>query len=31
MPNSVEMRGFRSPVMKATLPMNLDGKIIKKD
>lgn len=31
MPNSVEMRGFRSPVMNANLPMNLDGKIIKKD
>lgn len=31
MPNSVEMRGFRSPVMKANLPMNLDGKIIKND
>lgn len=31
MPNSVEMRGFRSPVMKANLPMNLDGKIIKTD
>lgn len=31
MPNSVEMRGLRSPVMKGKLPMNIDGKIIKED
>lgn len=31
MPNSVELRGLRSPVMKGTLPMNIDGKIIKED
>ena len=31
LPNSVEMRGFRSPVMKGNLPMNIDGKIIKEN
>lgn len=31
LPNSVELRGFRSPVLKGRLPMNLDGKIIKED
>lgn len=31
MPNSVELRGLRSPVMKGNLPMNIDGKIIKED
>lgn len=31
MPNSVELKGFRSPVMKGQLPMNIDGKIIKED
>lgn len=31
LPNSVEMRGLRSPVMKGNLPMNIDGKIIKED
>lgn len=31
LPNSVELRGFRSPVMKGRLPMNIDGKIIKED
>ena len=31
LPNSVELRGFRSPTMKGTLPMNIDGKIIKED
>ena len=31
MPNSVEMRGLRSPVMKGNLPMNIDGKIIKEN
>lgn len=31
MPNSVELRGLRSPVMKGRLPMNIDGKIIKED
>lgn len=31
MPNSVELKGFRSPVMKGRLPMNIDGKIIKED
>ncbi len=30
-PNSVELKGFRSPVMKGRLPMNIDGKIIKED
>lgn len=29
LPNSVELRGFRSPVLKSRLPMNIDGKIIK--
>ena len=29
LPNSVELRGLRSPVMKDKLPMNIDGKIIK--
>lgn len=29
MPNSVELRGLRSPVMKGNLPMNIDGKINK--
>lgn len=31
LPNSVELRGLRSPVMKGRLPMNIDGKIIKED
>ena len=31
LPNSVELRGLRSPVMKGNLPMNIDGKIIKED
>ena len=31
LPNSVELRGFRSPTMKSKLPMNIDGKIIKED
>lgn len=31
LPNSVELRGLRSPVMKGSLPMNIDGKIIKED
>ncbi|MBR5878114.1 MAG: hypothetical protein IKY91_01090, partial [Akkermansia sp.] len=31
LPNSVELRGFRSPTMKGKLPMNIDGKIIKED
>ena len=31
MPNSVELRGLRSPVMKGRLPMNIDGKINKED
>ena len=31
LPNSVEMRGLRSPVMKGQLPMNIDGKIIKEN
>ena len=31
LPNTVEMRGLRSPVMKGNLPMNIDGKIIKED
>ena len=29
MPNSVELRGLRSPIMKGNLPMNIDGKINK--
>lgn len=29
LPNSVELRGFRSPTLKSRLPMNIDGKIIK--
>lgn len=28
-PNSVELRGLRSPIMKGNLPMNIDGKINK--
>ncbi len=28
LPNSVELRGLRSPVLKSRLPMNIDGKII---
>ncbi len=31
LPNTVELRGFRSPTMKGKLPMNIDGKIIKED
>ena len=31
MPNTVELRGLRSPVMKGNLPMNIDGKMIKED
>ena len=31
LPNSVELRGLRSPIMKGKLPMNIDGKIIKED
>ena len=29
LPNSVELRGLRSPSMRGQLPMNIDGKIIK--
>ena len=31
MPNTVELRGLRSPVMKGNLPMNIDGKMIKEN
>lgn len=31
MPNTVELRGLRSPVMKGSLPMNIDGKMIKEN
>ena len=31
LPNSVEMRGFRSPVLRGRLPMDLSGKMIKED
>lgn len=31
LPNSVEMRGLRSPVMNGKLPMDIDGKIIKEN
>lgn len=31
MPNTVELRGLRSPIMKGNLPMNIDGKMIKEN